>query len=120
MRSETELHQAQTGRFISANPTDLVLRRKVQQADNAGGISLGTESDIYSQRVRVVGQRNPLPTITPDGRSIVVQKVVVGMGDLDIAEGDTFTYDSLVFRIEYVQRDPSMWRVEAGASRIGI
>lgn len=115
MISESEVGRSQTDFFINEDPTDLVLRRKDTIPDGAGGTKI-VPRDLSPQRVRIVGSVNPNPVITPDGRTISIQKSIVGFHELDVLEGDEFDIDDKTYEVISVQPDPS-WRMVAGAVR---
>jgi len=114
----SRLHEKQTEAFIDASPSDLVLKRKVFQDDGAGGVRLVNEPDLSPQKVRVVGLRTPRPRITSDGKTILIEKEVVGMPNLDVEIGDTFSFMSKKYEVINVNRSP-MWRILAEASSRG-
>lgn len=111
---ETDLHAAQTERFIDYAPTSLVFSREVHQPDGAGGVLVAQTSSLPHQRVRVVGQVRPPTRVTAEGRQIQADKAVVGMPDLDVEIGDTFDHAGHTYEVINVQRDPA-WRVVAEA-----
>ena len=117
--NEVLLHQVQTRAFIDANPVDLVLRRKVDTPDGVGGtLKSAPALDLYTQTVRVVGQRRPLTRITSDGRQVEVDKSVVGTVDFDVEIGDEFTHLGNDYEIINIQDQP-VWRKTAEAVRRG-
>jgi len=97
---------------------ELVFRRKVQVSDGAGGKKTSSEADQPAQMVRVVGARASATIVTADGKQRSLDKTVVGRIDLDIEDGDTFTYEGTEYEILGVNRDPG-WRTAASAVRRG-
>lgn len=105
-----ELHLIQTLQFIEANPTYVTLHRFSRIADGAGGMKPGTEEVLGAQYCRVVHQTRPMPRVTEDGRTVLIDKVIVGTDDLDVAVGDTFTYADRKYQVINAFDEPGWHR----------
>jgi len=114
-----ELHLIQTLKFIEANPVYVTLHRFTRVADGAGGMKPDVENALSAQRVRVVHQTRPMPRVTEDGRTVLVDKVIVGTDDLDAAIGDTFTYAGNKYQIINAFDEPGWHRRVAEAIHHG-
>lgn len=115
----SDLHKAQNERFIQANPTFLVLYRKARIDDGAGGKMSGAEVTLNAQEVRVVTQPRLVPRVTEDGRTVYVERSIVGSLDLDIEIGDEFVRDGKRFQVINVQAEPGWSRTLAEAVHHG-
>jgi hypothetical protein len=106
----------QTQAFIDAFPTKLILKRPVVASDGAGGQTLDEANPtvLEPQKLRIVFQRSPIPIVTEDGRDVEVDRVIVGMPDLDIAIGDEYTTDEGEFEVISVERVP--WKTESAVA----
>jgi hypothetical protein len=114
-----DMARVQTDAFVEyGDEVELVFRRKAVIDDGAGGKKTTGETDLSAQEVRVVGARASATVVTADGKQRSLDKTVVGKIDLDIEDGDTFTYEGSEFEILGVNRDPG-WRTSASAVRRG-
>jgi hypothetical protein len=107
-----ELHLEQTELFIDQNPAQLVFQRKQKEDDGAGGVRSVEDLFLAPQTARVVGQRAPLVRVTPDGRTVYVTKVIIGMPSLDVLAEDLVDHDGQTYEVLSVWRDPA-WRTYA-------
>jgi len=114
----SDLHDFQTENFISVDPVQMVFHRQVLEADGAGGKRVASHSDLLQQRVRVIGQTQVRTLVTPDGRQVTLDKVVIGTRGMDVQAGDEWEWKGDTYEVVHVQRDPG-WRVLAESTKRG-
>lgn len=97
----------QTRQLIDTQPTELVLRRKAPGRSAAGGpISNGEPTNLDPQTVFFGAKmRDDLPLQDSQGERVVQYYTVVGMPDLDIKNGDTFTINGIDCKVTFVHRN---------------
>lgn len=97
----------QTRRFINDNPTDIVLMRRVEVEDGAGGFT-HTDKPLDPQRMRVVETAGPGGVTSRNVAGSVdrPQRSIIAELDADIQETDKFTYQGMPCVIGYVQMLP--------------
>lgn len=115
----SDLHKAQTERFIYENTHYVILRRFTRVPDGAGGMMPGVEEVLDPQEVRVVHQVRPTPRVTADGRDVLVDKAVVGLDTFDVEIGDTFTFTDQKYEVINVRLEPFWHRTVAEAIHHG-
>lgn len=95
----------QTKEFIDENPTDLATVRNTRTPDGSGGYTT-SPTDVPAQRVRLVNQARGVSTERRSASGAVVTPdiVVVGMPDLDMQRGDTFTHEGVKMEVVWVTR----------------
>ena len=116
--NEADLHLVQTREYIDRASLRLKFRRSVRTDDGAGGTRTAPPVDLDPQRVRVVGLRTPRTAVSPEGRTVTVDKAVVGLPGMDVKVGDYFTYVGRNYQVVTVSEDPG-WRTVAEASSRG-
>lgn len=109
------LHVKQTEKFIAGASSRIVFRRAIKEGDPSGGQRTVGHSDRDAQEVRVVGLRSPRVIVTNEGRTVIVDKVVVGLPDLDVEVGDLFQHGGQNYEVTNVSREPG-WRTQAEVS----
>jgi len=114
-----DLHKIQTEQFIDANSTYVTLHRFSRVPDGAGGMKPGTEEILGAQYCRVVHQTRPMPHVTEEGLTVLIDKVIVGTDGLDVAVGDTFTYANRQYQVINAFDEPGWHRRVAEAIHHG-
>lgn len=100
--SELAVQREATADFIEAHPVDLVLTRRTQQSDNAGGY-VTTETQLLVQRFALTGAGSGRPEVaTQVGEVTQYQLQLVGYHTADIREHDTFTLEGGNYRVDFV------------------
>lgn len=109
-----------TEHFIDENPSDVVFMRATRARTSAGGFADGPRAPLPAQRVRLVAQSGYLADqrVGAEGDVSVPRFVVVGMPEVDMKKGDTFTHNDETFRISKVNTSPP-WAVRGDAIEHG-
>jgi hypothetical protein len=110
-----------TERFISDNPSSVVIDRRKRTKTAAGGFVWEHEDFLMAQTVRIIRSGNKGDSIkrtTPDGRVLVVSAKGMAMPGADIQEGDLFDDGEDHWEVLGVSKVPS-WRVSFELARNG-
>jgi hypothetical protein len=114
--AEVYIRTLNTKTFMDAEPLDVAFSRRPLVSDGSGGKVRGTAVVLAVQRIRLVAANTQLPIRqSADGREVQPVFSLVAMPDLDVVNGDTFSYGGVRYEVLFVY--PA--RVDATRADVG-
>lgn len=112
----SEIGAKQTEAFIRLNPSLVLVRRRSESDDGAGGWTRGTLASAtefgphVGRRIPANTVRNAGEILSSDGEVIVPKFGIVFMPETDIRKNDVLQIDDESYRIVSVSKHPE-WRL---------
>jgi hypothetical protein len=115
---ELLIHQKGTEKFISADPTQIVLIPSTE-VWSGGTKTYGSETPRQSQDFKVIwsGSQDGI-TVTSEGTTRRFDFILVGRYDAEIAIGDHWNFNTQHFQIDWIAPNNG-YEVKAGGTSYG-
>lgn len=104
---ELKIRRRQIAQFIREDPTSIRLVRR-EKIELNGGWKWGPEVTLPEQITRIVPAKRrygDATTNTEAGQVVNWPYILLGRYDMDIQEGDTFTYQGERFQVKSIEQD---------------
>ena len=108
-------HLALTQYFINENPTSITISRRAKEPTGSGGWRYGEATDLDPFVGRLVGSfrlRDSIVRTTEAGQEVIPTHTLIAMPGEDIARGDQFTVDDVLYEVVAFNTMPK-WRINA-------
>ena len=108
-------HLALTSYFINENPVTVTLSRRSKVSTGTGGWKYGAAANLEPFTARLVGSfrlRDSIVRTTEAGQEVIPTHTLIAMPGEDIARGDQFTIDDVLYEVVAFNTMPK-WRINA-------